>query len=74
MDQTIEELATEAADQAVNNLQPNDQALYRGEHDHDAIYSLCGLRNQIIEEYYNCYSHKKPTTSLFEDIAHDCVL
>ena len=72
--ESIRGLATEAANKAVYNLQPSDRALYTGDNLCNGVYSISGLRDQIIEEYYNLHSDSKPTQTLFDQMAFDCVL
>lgn len=71
----IYQLATESAENAVNNLSDHDKHAYTGYgEDEPGMYSICGLRDQIIETYYDEYSDSKPTPELFEELADAMVI
>jgi hypothetical protein len=68
---TIKEMATKAANNAIKNN--CDSVMYSGDFADDAIYSVSGLIDDILETYFDDYSDQKPTQSLFDDLAFDLV-
>ena len=65
--------ARTAAENAVNNLQSDDREMYTGCIDCEAIYSVSGLAEQILDEWY-AENESEPTYSDLESLAFDLVL
>ena len=70
----IYQLATKAAENAVNNLQSFEKEMYTGTGGENGCYYVCSLRNNIIDTYYEEYSEEIPTQILFDELADAMVL
>jgi len=71
---TVKEMAKMAAFKAVDNLQEFEKQMYFGDGDDEAIYSVKGLAEQIIEDFHDVYPGQKPTQAIFDDLADQLVL
>ena len=69
---TAAQKARTTAEVAVNNLQSDDREMYTGCEDSPAIYSVCGLAEQILDEWY-AENESEPTYSDLESLAFDLV-
>lgn len=65
----LKRLARKAAEDVVNSARPDNRAMYSGDTLGDAIYSVSGLADDIIDTYYNEYEDETPSYDLFYDIA-----
>jgi hypothetical protein len=69
---TAAQKARTAAENAVNNLRESARECYTGVCDDPAIYSVSGLAEQILDEWYN-ENESEPTYSDLESLAFDLV-